>query len=288
MRGCGPGVRESRRPVRTGDTTAMTTNPALPAVQGGTEPAAPLWLARGEHELPGDTGWLTPREAARAAGMRFTKRRREYLLRRWVGKQAVAAATGVPTAIPDLARIEVANHASGAPYVLLDGKPAGLDVSLTDRAGWAVCILGPDLTRVACDLEIVESRSRGFVTDFLTDAEQDYVAARAAGEAHDVAANLLWSAKESALKVLRTGLRRDTRTVEVIVGEPDPAVHWGSLTMATAEGATLSGWWRREGVFLLTIAAACPLPPPEPLTGCAQLSEARPVHSWVHQPLAPG
>ncbi len=249
--------------------------------------AAPLrWLARGEHELPDDTRWLTPREAARAAGMRFTKRRSEYLLRRWVGKQAVAAAMGAPTGVRQLARIEVANHASGAPFVLLDGKPAGLDISLTDRAGWAVCLLGPDLTHIGCDLEIVEVRSRGFASDFLTDAEQDYVAAKAEGDDRDAAANLLWSAKESALKVLRTGLRRDTRTVEVAVGSPDPAAYWGRLTMSTVEGTTLSGWWRREGVFLITLAADCSVQPPERLPGCASLRDASPVHSWVDQPLA--
>jgi 4'-phosphopantetheinyl transferase len=254
-----------------------------------TSAAAPLrWLARGEHELPDDTSWLTPGESARAAGMRFTKRRSEYLLRRWVGKQAVAAATGTPDDVPQLCRIEVANHPSGAPYVLLDGKPAGLDVSLTDRAGWAVCVLGPDLNHIGCDLEIVESRSGGFVSDFLTGAEQDYVSARADGDERDAAANLLWSAKESALKVLRTGLRRDTRTVEVTVGDPDRPADWGSLTMSTAEGTTLSGWWRREGAFLLTIAADCSIRPPEQLPGCARLSEASPVHSWVDQPLAPG
>lgn len=252
---------------------------------------APLrWLARGEHELPDDSSWLTPREAARAAGMRFTKRRSEYLLRRWVGKQAVASATGASTDARELARIEVANHASGAPYVLVDGKPVGLDVSLTDRAGWAVCVLGPDLTRIGCDLEIVEVRSRGFVTDFLTDVEQAYVAAEPDGEARDAAANLLWSAKESALKVLRTGLRRDTRTVEVTVWDSSQAAgpaHWGRLTMSTVEGTTLSGWWRRDGAFLLTIAADSSIRPPEPLPGCAQLRDASPVHSWVGRPLAP-
>ncbi len=35
-----------------------------------------------------------------------------------------------------------------------------------------------------------------------------------------LAANLIWPAKESALKVLRTGLRADTRTVEVVLAEP--------------------------------------------------------------------
>jgi 4'-phosphopantetheinyl transferase len=251
--------------------------------------AAMRWIARGEHELPDDISWLTPREAQRAAGMRFTKRRSEYLLRRWVGKQAVALATGAPTDVKELARIEVANRVSGAPYVLVDGRSLGLDVSLTDRAGWAVCVVGQDLTRVGCDLEVVEVRSRGFVTDYLTEFEQEYVAAKADGDARDAAANLLWSAKESALKVLRTGLRRDTRTVEVTVGDAGatPATpSWGRLTISTIEGTALFGWWRREGAFLLTIAADAPIPPPRSLPGSARLSEALPVHSWVGHPLA--
>ena len=60
--------------------------------------AALRWLARGEHELPDGLDWLAPRERERAAGMRFTKRRTEYLLRRWVGKQAVAVATDLVSA----------------------------------------------------------------------------------------------------------------------------------------------------------------------------------------------
>jgi 4'-phosphopantetheinyl transferase len=253
--------------------------------------AAPLrWLARGEHELPHDDSWLTPREAQRAAGMRFTKRRAEYLLRRWVGKQAVAIATGGATDLPDLARVEVANRVSGAPYVLLDGRPLGLDVSLTDRAGWAVCVVGPDLSRVGCDLEIVEARSAGFVSDFLTDVEQRYVASRDDDDARAAAANLLWSAKESALKVLHTGLRRDTRTVEVTVGDPGPdtdSAGWGRLTMSTVEGTTMPGWWRRDGAFILTVASESPIGPPQPLPGNARMAGAAPVHSWVERPLAP-
>jgi 4'-phosphopantetheinyl transferase len=252
--------------------------------------ATPLrWLARGEHELPENSAWLTPGEAARAAGMRFTKRRTEYLLRRWVGKQAVAAATGAATDVAELARIEVANRVSGAPYVLVDGQPLGLDVSLTDRAGWAVCVVGQDLSRVGCDLEIVEPRPRGFVTDFLTEVEQIYIGSRVGDAGRDEAANLMWSAKESALKVLRTGLRRDTRSVEVDLADPGPeadAAGWGRLAISTCEGTTLPGWWRRDGVFLLTIAADVAMPRPAQLPGSACLREAVPVHSWVGSPLA--
>jgi 4'-phosphopantetheinyl transferase len=252
--------------------------------------ATPLrWLARGEHELPENSTWLTLGEAARAAGMGFTKRRTEFLLRRWVGKQAVAAATGAATDVAELARIEVANRVSGAPYVLVDGQPLGLDVSLTDRAGWAVCVVGQDLSRVGCDLEIVEPRSRGFVADFLTEVEQVYVGSKVGDAGRDEAANLMWSAKESALKVLRTGLRHDTRSVEVDVEDPGPepdAAGWGRLTISTREGTTLPGWWRRDGVFLLTIAADVAMPRPAQLPGSACLREAVPVHSWVGRPVA--
>jgi 4'-phosphopantetheinyl transferase len=248
-------------------------------------------MARGEHELPDDPGWLTSREAEQAAAMRFTKHRTEYLLRRWVAKHAVAIATGASTDRQGLARVEIGNRVSGAPYVLVDGLHLGLDVSLTDRAGWAVCVIGGDLSRIGCDLEIVEVRSRGFVTDYLTDEEQAYVAIKPSGDARDAAANLLWSAKESALKVLRTGLRRDTRSVEVTVGEPSHGSvtnDWGSLTIATSEGTTLFGWWRREGAMLLTVASDMSIEPPEQLPGSAPLRDALPVHSWVAQPLAPG
>ena len=74
---------------------------------------------------------------------------------------------------------------------------------------------------VGCDLELVEPRSALFVRDYFTAAERERVAAAPARE-HDELANLIWCAKESALKVLRTGLRRDTRSVEVELGTSHP------------------------------------------------------------------
>jgi 4'-phosphopantetheinyl transferase len=246
-------------------------------------------MARGEHEIPTTRTWLTADEVDRAAGLRFTKRRSEYLLRRWVCKQAVAATTGLPSDLPSLARIDVANHPTGAPYVRVDGAPLAVDVSLSDRAGWAVALVGEPHGGVGCDLEIVEPRSAGFVADFLTPLEQEYVASRPDDD-RDAAANLLWSAKESALKVLQTGLRRDTRSVEVTVAGHDTdvsAAGWARLEIRTAEGGVMLGWWRREGAFLVTVASARPLTPPTTLVGSADLAAARPAHSWVGRPLAP-
>lgn len=213
--------------------------------------------------------------------MRYAKRRTEYLMRRLVAKHAIALVTGRTTDPSALAGIDVGNAQSGAPYVLVDGAPLDLDVSITDRAGWAVCAIG---AAVGCDLELVEPRSDSFVRDFLTGAEQRFVAAQPPGEPRDTAANLVWSAKESALKVMRTGLRRNTRSLEVSAGRPGDD-GWGTLCVRGIEGAVYPGWWRGDGRYLLTVAAAAPAASPIALDDPRALATAVPRHSWLSQPL---
>jgi 4'-phosphopantetheinyl transferase len=263
------------------------------------------WLARGEIELPDHDRWLSVGERQQVATLRFTKRRQEYLTRRWTAKHAVALALatdrGAPTVIgaEHLAAIEVRNHASGAPWVAVDGRPTGLEISLTDRAGWAVCLVGAvgrtPRGSLGIDLELVEPRSDRFVSDYLTPREQAYVRSRPSEDARHAAANLLWSAKEAALKVLQVGLRADTRTVEVVVHDVRPADAtrgdggdggWGRLSMAGRAGDRFHGWWRRDGAFLLTTASRDLFDPPDRFPGSADLARAEPLHSWLDQPLA--
>jgi 4'-phosphopantetheinyl transferase len=246
---------------------------------------APGWLAVTESELPPGDGWLTAGEADRAAAMPFPKRRTEFLLRRWACKRAVAAATGLGEDPPSLARIEVGNRPDGSPTVSVGAAPAGPEVSLSDRAGWAVCVVGRAPGRLGCDLELVEPRSPGLVADFLTAAEQAYVAAQPAAD-RDLVTNLVWSAKESGLKVLRTGLGRDTRSVEVVVEGPDDTTDdgWSALEVHLAEGGVLPGWWRRAGAFVVTVVGEVPMPPPALLAGSADLDAAAPVHGWAARP----
>lgn len=257
------------------------------------------WFAAGEHELPQTQEWMTQSERSRLDALRFTKRRTEYLLRRWTAKRAVATARNLagdllgPVDRQVLARLEVGNHPTGAPFVLLDGAPLGSDISVTDRAGWAVCLVGTPgerMSAVGVDLEIVEPRSDGFVADFLTLAEQDDVRSRPGRPEQDAAANLYWSAKEAALKVLRTGLRADTRTVEVTPATSDRDDGWARLQVRhTPSGRVFLGWWRQDGTFLLTMvtdATDDAARPPVALPGSGQLAAAVPVHSWMAQPTA--
>lgn len=176
--------------------------------------------------------------------------------------------------------IEVRPAVTGAPVAFVRGMPAPCSVSLTDRSGWAVCLVGPRDRQVGCDLEIVEERSAEFVADWFTPHERRLV--HRAGEHRNVVANLVWSAKESALKVLQTGLRRDTRTVEVRL-DGDLVAGWRALTVRSTEGGEFPGWWCRHGEFLLTVAADAELPPPAALREPTPLAEAVPTDRWLDE-----
>jgi 4'-phosphopantetheinyl transferase len=239
------------------------------------------WLARGVQDVPASGDWLTPAESARLAGLRFPKRRIEVRLTRWTAKLALAAALGLDDDAGTLASIEIRPAATGAPVAFLGEEPAPVAVSLTDRADWAVCVVAPGGLAVGCDLELVEPRTDAFVRDWLTPAEQDLVFGAAPGDERRVLANLVWSAKESALKALQTGLRRSTRSVEVDVVDRAGHERWARLAVRAEEGLAFPGWWRRYGDFLLTCAADADCDAPVSLEHPPRLAGAKPSHSWL-------
>jgi 4'-phosphopantetheinyl transferase len=242
------------------------------------------WLARAEAQLPPPGEWLSPAEQDRAGRLRYAKRRNDLLLGRWTLKLAVARLSGWPDDAATLARIEARNAPDGAPELYIDGRPDPRGVSLTDRAGCAVCLVAERRAAIGCDLELVEPRSDAFVHDYLTGPESQWVAAAGAGR--DAAANLMWSAKESALKVLRTGLRRDTRSVEVTVADASPPQRtWSAFQVRTAEGAVFGGWWQRRASYLLTACWPGGGPPPTALEEATPLDTEPPTHRWLDRPV---
>lgn len=243
------------------------------------------WLAAGEADLPPGEGWLADAERERLAGMHFTKRRVDYLLGRFVAKRAVARSLDLPQDPASLRGIEVGNDEEGAPFARAGGAPAPLSISISDRAGWGICALGPAGLALGCDLELIEPRGDAFVADMLTEAERARVAAAADEEERQRLANLIWCAKESALKVLRTGLRRDTRSVEVTLGEAPGTEGWQPLRVDRAEGGAFPGWWRAFGAFLVSVAADAEIAPPLALEEPPALAGAQPSHSWLAEPV---
>ncbi|MFP5288797.1 MAG: 4'-phosphopantetheinyl transferase family protein [Thermoanaerobaculia bacterium] len=208
-------------------------------------------LLAGCAELPEDDSWLDPEEAERARSFVLPGRRLDFRLGRWAAKHAVAAWLG---RCQDFARVVVRTSAHGAPRVLMDGEPAPFEISFSHRDGRAACAVAPAGTRLGCDLEKVEPRSELFMQDCFVPAEIELVLL-APVEERPLYANLIWSAKESVFKALNTGLRADTRGVEVRLLDTAPE-DWGRLEVVRqGTGGVFQGWWRREEGWVLTVVA---------------------------------
>lgn len=235
------------------------------------------WMSAGLDDVPASDEWVDDVLAVRLGRMSFAKRRSETRLGRWVAKVAIARTLGLAVDLPTLRTVVVRNAFDGAPEAYVQERPIEAIIAMTDRADWAVCAVVRGQMRVGCDLELVEPRTAAFISDYLTGAEQETVATSAEP---DLTANLIWSAKESALKVLRTGLRRDTRTVEVQLPSAGVA-GWQPLEVRSVEGRIFPGWWARFGQFVLTIATEEATSPPISLVSPAPLQSAAPSHRWM-------
>jgi 4'-phosphopantetheinyl transferase len=209
------------------------------------------WIQVDESCVPEDDDWLGPDEKKVLAGLGRAKRRREWRLGRYAAKKLVSSFTKTD----EPARVQVVAAEDGAPDVFVDGDPLDVSLSISHRDGVAACTLSTDAV-VGCDLEAVEPRTSRFVADFFTEHESA-LAERSPGEERDLRVALTWSAKESALKVLRVGLRRDTRDVEVELGDirKDDGWHPFEATLRP-ERRLLRGWWRRRQNLVLTVASS--------------------------------
>lgn len=270
------------------------------------------WLSCAMAEMTLDAESISPSlsflsEAEREMyrSFRFAKRRDDWLLGRWTAKQLLRRALAECRDVA-LSEIAVANDPDGAPYYCVDGQRLSLCLSISHRSGRALCALSSTHT-VGADLEQIEPREPAFVEDFFTASESAQVWA-ASDATRDPVVTLIWSAKESALKVLREGLRIDTRKIEVIQvetietmiasdvkcqtlsvkreDETDASVsfHASRLTQALAPHAwhplhihchlpgapRLAAWWWIDGDDVLTLAAAIPI-------GSTDLPEIRAV-----------
>ncbi|HET9754106.1 MAG TPA: 4'-phosphopantetheinyl transferase superfamily protein [Myxococcales bacterium] len=195
-----------------------------------------------ESGFPASLSFLSGGERARAASLRVARRRDEFLLGRWAAKRLIAS---VLDCAPG-SSLEVRAAPSGQPLAFLDGAALRLSISISHREGLALAALDEDGAPLGADLERIEPRSAAFVRDYFTAPEMEAVAR---GDA-ELLANLIWSAKESALKALGTGLRSDTRSIEVELGPPR-AGSWQPLLLRGVPG--LRGFWRRHEGHVLTI-----------------------------------
>lgn len=223
------------------------------------------WLEQTEADTPAENQWLNANEIVRLNALRIPKRHADWRLGRWTAKHAVAACLNLPTEPSALADIEIRAASSGAPKVFLHDEPAQIAISLSHSSGTALCTLAPREINFGCDLEAVEPRSDAFVADYFTVDERTLIA-RSSRQQRPLLLALLWSAKESALKALRVGLRFDTRCMSVSpvddwhpTDNPDA---WRSLSVRYSAGTVFHGWWRLQDHLVRTVVSELPLPIP--------------------------
>ncbi len=230
------------------------------------------WLEQTEADVPAGNQWLSVGERSRLAGMRFDKRRRDWRLGRWTAKRLAASCLNLPTDVQSLGDIEIRAAPSGAPELFLFNQNTAVSLSLSHRAGKALCVLGLSGERLGCDLELIESRDDSFVTVFFTPNERRLIDAAFADQ-RPLLATLLWSAKESVLKALRVGLRWDTTLLDVSssdVPRPDDSpqnahVRWFPLVVRCTDGPILRGRWRcANGMVRTVVFNPMPVQPYQP------------------------
>ena len=210
-------------------------------------------------QLPADLDWLTAAERERLEGFRFDKRRRDWLLGRWAAKLALLEITGLSTR--EIRRFEIDSAPNGAPLPLLDDSPCRVGLSLSHSHDRAFCAVSRTAQALGCDIELVEPRSAVFVETYFTESESAHVEETSPSQ-RDSLVTRIWSAKESTLKALRTGLQADTRSVEVRDAGERAGQGWSIARTIVAGAGEFSCLWRLDDGFVLTIATREPAATP--------------------------
>jgi 4'-phosphopantetheinyl transferase len=217
-------------------------------------------LSQNAADVPDGDDWLSDSEQSTLAGLRFAKRRSDWLLGRWMAKLAIRSCLQKDLSLSSL---EIRVAGSGAPEAFWDNAPANVSISISHSNNRGLCAVGPSDYAIGCDLEQVEIREESIVTDYYTPEEISLY--RSALETEkSLIVNLIWSAKESVLKILQEGLRRDTRSIRIDPDFRHPKGDWNSWTGYCLETSIIFyGWWRNSEGYVYTLGSKQPTSSPK-------------------------
>ncbi len=162
------------------------------------------WLEQTEADLPAHDDWLSPDEAVLLSHLRFAKRRADWRLGRWTAKRAAAAYLNLPGDPRSFQEIEIRPAPSGAPQVFVRNRFAAITISISHRAGVAVCAIVMGGAQLGCDLELIEPRDGSFVADYFTSEEQESIS-RAPEEDRPRLVTVLWARRRARSKLCARG-----------------------------------------------------------------------------------
>ena len=147
-----------------------------------------------------------------------TKRKNDFIIGRYTAKQALNAIHR-----SSLSQINIMPGSFGQPILKYPEIP--FEISISHKANYAVALLFPKEQPMGVDIEIILDTNRKFLLDQFTAYE------RLAFCNHKQSAKaiaMLWSAKESLSKALKTGL-----TLNLDIMEIDHIDHSGPYYIAT-------------------------------------------------------
>ena len=203
--------------------------------------------------MPDKDDWLAAEELPILSGLRFQKRRNDWRLGRWTAKQAVCGYPLITNA--SHASLEIRAAADGAPEVFQNNHPENVSISISHSRDRGFCAIGPGDHAIGCDIEWLEAREEALIYDYFAPEEISFCL-DAMGEERILTVNRIWSAKESILKALREGLRRDTHSVIVYPDVRPIEGEWSPWTGRCLESARIfSGWWREEDGYIMTMVS---------------------------------
>lgn len=213
-------------------------------------------------QVPEDDHWLSSEECAVLAGLRFPKRKNDWRLGRWTAKQAIRAyRSKEDISLPSL---QICAAEDGAPEAYYNGEPAAVSISLSHSRDLSLCAVGSPGFGVGCDLEWIVPREENFAADYFTPGE--LAITLESPIPRELLETLIWSAKETSLKILRQGLSRDTRSISISPDISGQKSTWKLWTGHCLESSRIFyGWWRAAEGFVYTVASDQSTSAPEEL-----------------------
>lgn len=219
------------------------------------------WLTQTLTEVPADD-YLTDVELARLQELKTDKRRTDWLLGRWTAKRLLQTVLWEKDGVTlPLDMITITNNPDGVPDYRLPITDNRFSISISHAHGRAfVAAVEKAHAPIGADMELNRPRPAGFAEEYFTLAEIA-LGYGLVGPERVVWETAVWSAKEAVLKALHLGLSVDTRAISCLVEPvaPPPGI-WTPFAIRCDSGRLprpappLTGWWRVEDGFVLTIA----------------------------------
>ena len=154
-----------------------------------------------------------------------------------------------------MSALEIRAAADGAPEAFWADVSESVSISISHSRDRSLCVVGPRDFTVGCDLEWIETREENLIGDHFT-PEEITLATQMPALEKNLAVNLIWSAKESALKILRAGMRRDTRSVCIRPDFGERRSSWNIWTgKCLISSRVFSGWWCSRDRYVDTLAS---------------------------------